>query len=274
MPAQQLILDLAIRYGFQVLGAVVILGAGVLVAWWIGHLTEGPLRRWALEPPMRKLVVRAVRMVVILFTVVVALDKFGFQIAPLVAGIGVAGLGLGIALQGVLGNVVAGLSIIFTKPFRVGEYIEIVGVHGDVAAIELFSTTLVHADRSRIIIPNRKIVGEILHNYGSMRQLHLTVMVPHGSDLPKILAIAREVVTVDPRVLADPAPFVGIERIEIAGVRVGAHPWVRVPDVVSAESDLYQGLAERFRTAGVVVPLPRHEVRLLDAGHDATGIPG
>src|SRR5262245_56055290 len=124
MPAQQLVVDLAIRYGFQVLGALVILGAGVLLAWWAGRLTERPLERSALEPPMRKLCVRAVRILVLLFAVVVSLDKFGFQIAPLVAGIGVAGLGLGIALQGVLSNIVAGLTIIFTKPFRVGEYIE------------------------------------------------------------------------------------------------------------------------------------------------------
>src|SRR5262249_21259958 len=136
---------------------------------------------------------------VLLFTVVVALDKFGFQIAPLVAGIGVAGLGLGFALQGVLSNVVAGLTIIFTKPFRVGEHIEIVGVRGDVTTIELFSTTLVHPDRSRIIIPNRKIVGEILHNFGTLRQLHLGVMVPHGADLSKALSTAREVVTAGPR---------------------------------------------------------------------------
>src|SRR5262249_5629041 len=140
MPAKQLIVDLAIRYGFEVLGAFVIMGAGVLLAWWIGTLTERPLERWNLEPPMRQLIVRVVRIIVLLFAVVVALDKFGFQIAPLVAGIGVAGLGVGIALQGVLSNIVAGLTIIFTKPFRVGEYIEIVGVHGDVASIELFST--------------------------------------------------------------------------------------------------------------------------------------
>jgi small conductance mechanosensitive channel len=125
---------------------------------------------------------------VLLFAIIVALDKFGFQIAPLVAGIGVAGLGLGFALQGVLSNVIAGLTIIFTKPFRVGEHIEIVGVRGDVTTIELFSTTLVHPDRSRIIIPNRKIVGEILHNFGTLRQIHLAVMVPHDTDLAKALA--------------------------------------------------------------------------------------
>ncbi len=264
MPAKQLIIDLAIRYGFQVLGAFVILGAGVLLAWWVGSLTDRPLQRWALEPPLRTLIVRVVRMVVLLFAVIVALDKFGFQIAPLVAGIGVAGLGVGFALQGVLSNVVAGLTIIFTKPFRVGEHCEIVGVRGDVTAIELFSTTLLHPDRSRIIIPNRKIVGEILHNFGTLRQIHLAVVVPHGSDLTSALAIAREVVTADRRVLADPAPFLGVAQIESAGIRIGVNPWVRVPDVVETEAELYQALAERFRAAGIGVPPSRHEVRVID----------
>jgi small conductance mechanosensitive channel len=264
MPAQELIIDLAIRYGFQVLGALVILAGGFLVAWWAGNLTERPLRRLALEPPLRRLIIRVVRLIVLLFALVIALDKFGFQIAPLVAGIGVAGLGIGIALQGVLGNVVAGLTIIFTKPFRVGEHIEIVGVRGDVTTIELFSTTLVHPDRSRIIIPNRKIVGEILHNFGTMRQLHLSVVVPHGTALPGALAVAREVTAAHPRVLKDPAPVVGIAQIEPLGVRLGIHPWVRVPDVVPAEAELYEALVERFGTAGIGVPLPRQEVRLLD----------
>ena len=106
VPAKELVVDLAIRYGFQVVGALVILGVGMLLAWWVGSMVERPMRKWALEPPMRKLIVRVIRIVVLLFAVVVALDKFGFQIAPLVAGIGVAGLGIGIALQGVLSNVV------------------------------------------------------------------------------------------------------------------------------------------------------------------------
>jgi small conductance mechanosensitive channel len=264
MPAKQLIVDLAIRYGFQVLGAIIILAVGVLLAWWIGALTERPLQRWALEPPMRKLIVRIARMTVIVFAAVVALDKFGFQIAPLVAGIGVAGLGIGIALQGVLSNVVAGLTIIFTKPFRVGEHIEIAGVRGDVTAIELFSTTLVHPDRSRLIIPNRKIVGEILHNFGTLRQLHLAIMVGHGTDLAACLAIAREVVAANRRVVADPLPFVGVAQIESTGVRLGVHPWVQVPDVVPAEAELYQALAERWRAAGFGLPLSRHEVRVVE----------
>jgi small conductance mechanosensitive channel len=263
MPVQDLILDLAIRYGFQVLGAFVILGAGFAAAWWVGNAVERPLTRMALEPPMRRLMVRVVRVVVLLFALVIALDKFGFQIAPLVAGIGVAGLGIGIALQGVLGNVIAGLTIIFTKPFRVGEHVEVVGMKGDVHTIELFSTTLLHPDRSRIIIPNRKIVGEILHNFGNTRQIHLAVMVPHGSDLAAVLAMIREVVVANSRVLADPDPVVGVAQLELAGVRVGVNPWVRVPDVVAAEAELYRALADRFAASGIKVPLPKQEVRVL-----------
>src|SRR5437762_10302129 len=242
MDIHSLIVDLGVRYGFQVLGALVILVAGLLVGRWIGRLIELRLRGRAMEPPMRVLIVRVVKIVVMLFAGVVALDKLGFQVAPLVAGIGVAGLGIGIALQGVLSNVVAGLTIIFTKPFRVGEYIEIVGIHGDVAAIELFSTTLVHTDRSRIIVPNRKIVGEILHNFGTVRQLHLALVVPHASDLTGVLAVAHDVVTANRRVLDDPAPVIGIAQIEAAGIRIGVNPWVRVADVSDAEAELYKAL--------------------------------
>src|SRR5881296_4681921 len=265
MPAKQLILDLAIRYGFQVLGALVILGGGILLAWWVGSLTDRPLQRWALEPPLRKLIVRVVRMVVLLFAVVVALDKFGFQIAPLVAGIGVAGLGVGLALQGVLGNLVAGLTIIFTKPFRVGEYVELLSVRGDVSKIELFSTTLIHPDRSRVVVPNRRIVGEILHNYGTMRQLHLAVAVPHDADLAKVLAAVGDVVSRNARVLKDPPPVIGVAQITESGIKIGIEPWVRVVDVGAADAEIYGALVEEFRARRIDLGLARQEVRLVNA---------
>ena len=262
--AAPLLLDLAVRYGFQVLGALVILGVGFMVARWLGELTDRRLARKAVEPPIRMLGVRALRLVIMLFALVLALDKFGFQIAPLVAGIGVAGLGVGLALQGVLGNLVAGLTIILTKPFRVGEHIQVSGVHGDVATIELSSTTLVHADRSRVIIPNRKIVGEILHNFGTMRQVALTVGVPHSADLPLALGTAHGVLTANPRVLRDPAPLVGISEVTDLAIKIKLQPWVRVADVGSVEPQLYEELIEAFRKRGIATPLPRHEVRLID----------
>ncbi len=264
MPVQSLLVDLAVRYGFQVLGALVILLAGFMVGRWIGAAVDKRLERQRMEPPMRMLITRALRIVILLLALVMALDRFGFQIAPLVAGIGVAGLGIGIAMQGVLSNLVAGLSIIFTKPFRVGEHISVAGVHGDVAQIELFSTVLVHPDRSRIIIPNRKIVGEILHNFGTTRQVSVSVTVAQDADLGMVLAQTRDVVMANARVLKDPAPVIGITQVSDGGVKVSAAPWVSVADVGPTEAELYQALVERFRARGFAVPVPRHDVRLLD----------
>jgi small conductance mechanosensitive channel len=261
--AKDLTMDLAIRYGFQVMGAFVILGVGLLVARWVGNLADGWLEKRALEPPARTLIVRSVRIVVMIFALVVALDKFGFQIAPLVAGIGVAGLGIGIALQGVLSNVVAGLTIIFTKPFRVGEYIQVVGAHGQVAAIELFSTTLTHFDRSRVVIPNRKIVGEILHNYGHIRQLDLSIDVAFATDIERALGAARAAVEADPRALREPAPVIVVAGLSGARVTLAVKPWVAVDHEVATSGDLNRAVLERIRAAGIEVPPSRHEVRML-----------
>lgn len=263
MKAMDIVVDLVIRYGFQLLGAVIVLAVGAILARWAGRLVERRSAARGMEPPMRALIVRCVRIVVLLFAVVIALDKFGFQVAPLVAGIGVAGLGIGIALQGVLGNLVAGLSIIFTKPFRVGEYVELVGVQGQVATIELFATTLLHPDLSRVIIPNRKIVGEILHNYGTIRQVRLTVSVPLSTDLGAALVAASDVVARNPRVLAEPAPVIGVAQVTGGAAVIRAQPWVKVADVGAATAELNRALVEEFRTRRIDLGAA-HQIRLVD----------
>jgi small conductance mechanosensitive channel len=265
MAVQTLVVDLVVRYGFQVLGAMTIVVVGVVVARWVGALVDIRLARQQLEPPLKQLIVRVAKVVVLLFAVVVAIDKLGFQIAPLVAGIGVAGLGIGIALQGVLGNVVAGLNIIFTKPFRVGEHIAVAGVHGDVMEIGLTATVLMHADRSRVIVPNRKIVGEILHNFSTSRQLSLSVGVAHPGDVTSLLRGVRDVIMTNPRVLKDPSPVIGITQVTDGGVKLAVQPWVRVPDVGVVDGELYQALLEHLRARGLTAPAAaQHEVRLLN----------
>jgi small conductance mechanosensitive channel len=265
MSAKDITLELVIRYGFQVLGAVVILIVGVLAARWLGNISDRWLQKHVKEPPTRTLLVRILRVLIILLTLLVALDKFGFQIAPLVAAVGVAGVGVGFAFQGVLGNLVAGLSIIFTKPFRVGEYIELLGVHGQVVTIELFSTSLIQLDHSRVVIPNRKIVGEVLHNYGTVRQLSLTVGVSYGANLNAVIAVAREVVSANPRVLKQPTPVIGVGELGASSITIVIQPWIAVVDVVPAKAELYQALVERFRADNIEIPFPLHEVRLLPA---------
>ncbi|MGQ0811420.1 MAG: mechanosensitive ion channel family protein [Nitrospiraceae bacterium] len=263
MPGMDLIVAYLIRYGFQALGALVVLVLGALVARWIGNLTRRWLQRQDMEPPVRTLLVQTVQIVVLLFTVMAALGQLGVQIAPLLAGIGVAGLGVGLALQGVLSNVVAGLSIIFTKPYRVGEHISLLDVHGDVMIINLFSTVLVHPDRSRVVIPNRKIVGEILHNFGTVRQLHLTVRVSYRADLTEALSIVREILSQNSRVLKDPAPGVGISALGDSSISISIDPWTSVADFGVAQGELNRAIIERFRETQVPMPIPQQDIRLI-----------
>lgn len=262
--------ELVIKYGLQILGAIAILAVGVLLARWAGNFTEKMLLKQEMEPPVRILLVRIVKIVVLAFMLVIALDQFGVQVAPLIAGIGVAGIGIGIALQGVLRNVMAGITIIFTKPFRVGEYIEIVGVYGQVATIDIFSTMLLHADRSRVRIPNHKIVGEILHNYGTMRQLNLLIGVGYDSNLTDVLAVLEDVLDQNSRVLKDPAAVVGISQLGDSAINISVAPWVKVEDFGPAQGELYQTLVEHFKTHNINIPYPQREVRHL-GGPTASG---
>jgi small conductance mechanosensitive channel len=263
MSLPNLMLGYVVRYGFQVLGAAVILAAGAFVARWVGAFMQQWLERHDLEPPVKLLLVRMGKMVVFAFALLIALDQLGFQIAPLIAGLGVAGIGIGLALQGVLSNVVAGLSIIFTKPYRVGEHIALLGVHGDVVKIDIFTTTLLHPDRSRIVIPNRKIVGEILHNFGSIRQLDLSVGVSYDTDIDQVLRTVREVLSRHPHVLKEPEPLTGITAFADSAVTVSIKPWVEISHFEAAQVELNQSILERFRRDNIAIPFPQHDVRLL-----------
>jgi small conductance mechanosensitive channel len=259
------VMDFVIRYGFQIIGAIIILTIGAMVARWLGRLTESWLVKHKLELPVRTLTVRVVKLIVFALAAVLALDKVGVQIGPLVAGIGVAGAGIALAMQGMLGNVIAGLTIIFTKPFRVGEYIEILGEHGQVVNIELFSTVLAHVDRSRVVIPNRKIIGEILHNYGAMRQAIMTVGVAYDSDIALVFSTIREVLNNNPRVLKDPAPGMGIASLGDSAININIVAWFALADYGAAQPEIYNTIITRFREKGIEIPFPQRDIRLLNA---------
>jgi len=260
--AKDTMLEMAIRFGPRLLTAILILVAGFIVGKWVSGAFARMLERRELEPPIRALFTRFVWALCVLLFAIMALQNLGVELLPLVAGLGVVGAGVALATQGVLGNVVAGLSIIFAKPFRVGEYIAIAGVEGAVESITLFSTTLMHADRSRVVIPNRKIVGEILHNYGRVRQLDFTVGVAYDTDLDAALAIIREVLAANPRVLRDPAPVVAPLQLGESAVALAVRPWVLVEDQGAAGGEVCAAVLEAFRARGVVIPIPQREVHL------------
>jgi small conductance mechanosensitive channel len=264
--AKDTLIDLAVRFGPKLLVAILILTVGFFVAGWVARAFERGLRRLDLEPPVVQLLTRVARVLVILLFAIMALQNLGVELLPLIAGLGVAGAGVALATQGVLSNMVAGLTIIFTKPYRVGEYVAIVGVEGQVDSITLFNTALIHPDRSRIVVPNRKVVGEILHNYGRIRQAEVKVGVAYESDLPLALGAIGDLVRANPRVLADPAPVIQVVSLADSAVQIAVRPWVSVVDYGMVAGELNISLLAELRRRGVVIPYPQREVRLIGGG--------
>jgi small conductance mechanosensitive channel len=168
-------------------------------------------------------------------------------------------------MQGVLGNLAAGLTIIFTQPFRVGEYVAIVGVEGQVVEIDLFSTKLSHADCSVVVVPNRKIVGEILHNYGHIRQLDMRVAIARADDLERALTAIAEVVKANSRVLREPAAFIGVLTLADASIGIAVKPWVKAPDYVTVGAEINRAMIEKIRAAGVDYPPSERKIRIVSA---------
>jgi len=261
--AKDTLLDLAIRFGPRLFTAVLILIVGLAVSRGVSRWLARVLNRRDLEPPIRSLLTRIIWVLCIALFLIMALQNLGVELLPLIAGLSVVGAGFALATQGVLSNVVAGLSIIFAKPFRVGEYIAIAGVEGVVESITLFSTTLGHVDRSRVVIPNRKIVGEILHNYGTIRQIDVAVGVAYDTDLAMLTGVIREVLEANARVLRDPEAVIQPIQFGDSSVGIAVRPWVLVQDQVSASGEIHASLLEALRARGVVIPVPQREVRLI-----------
>jgi len=263
--AKEKAVDIGIQYGPKMVAAALIMVVGFFAARWAGGLVQRWLAKIELEPPVRALLLRVVRSVVFIVFLLMAVQQLGFELTPILAMAGVAGAGIAFAMQGVLGNLFAGLTIIFTKPFRVGEYVAMVGVEGRVESVELFSTKLSHADMSRIVVPNRKIVGEILHNYGKIRQLDLVVGVAYDTDLNVALAAVDAVLKQNARVLKDPAPVIRVAALGESAINIVIKPWVNVPDFGLAMGEISKAVVEEFRTRKISIPFPQHEVRFLNA---------
>ena len=253
-------LGIAVTYGPRVLVAALMLLGGYFAGHWAAAATGRRLERYQLELPLRALLESAARVLVFGLFLIMALQNIGVELWPLIAGLGVAGAAVALAMQGLLGNVAAGLTIIFSKPFRVGDYVSIVGVHGEVLEIRLSSTTLGHADLSRVVVPNRKIVGEILHNYGGIRQLAIGGAISQYNNTAKVtgptnyLSLLVNRARMQGMVVFDYAPRYpeGVARLVDTGVTLSITPWVAVTDYGAANGEINQALLAAFRNRKIV----------------------
>jgi small conductance mechanosensitive channel len=248
----QVVIELVSAWGLRLLGAIVLLVAGRVVAGWSRRIVRRALVRAQVEPTLAPFVSGLVYWLVLAIVVVAVLGMVGVQTASLIAVFGAAGLAVGLALQGTLSNFASGVMLLLFRPFRVGDYIEAGGAVGTVEAIGMFSTTLNTPDNVKIIIPNSSVDGRMIKNYAAnpTRRNDITLKVSPDDDIAVAIETVRKALAADERVLDQPEPFIGVSEISGASVSLEVRAWCRREDYGALRSDLMRALKERLEAAG------------------------
>jgi small conductance mechanosensitive channel len=253
----------ATTYGLKIIGAIIILILGRIAA---GIARKAVKRMLAKQDPSVVSFAGSFAYVLVLvFAILAALAKFGFQTASLIAVLGAAGLAVGFALQGSLANFAAGLLILIFRPYKVGDFVDVAGVAGTVKEMQLFTTQLATPDNVRILVPNGKIYGDIIKNYSAndTRRVDLVIGIGYSSSIQKAIEIVTQLIQKDPRVLSDPAPQIAVSELADSSVNLVIRPWVKKDDYWAFRFDLTRSIKEAFDQNGVEIPFPQLTVHAI-----------
>ena len=198
------------------------------------------------------------------FVVLAALGQLGVQTTSFIAVLGAAGLAVGLALQGSLSNFAAGVMMIIFRPFKIGDYVEGGGTGGTVKAIHIFTTTLTTPDNKRVVVPNSKMMGDNITNYSAegTRRLDLTASISYDDSIDKAKAALLDLLAKEPRVLKDPAPFVGVLKLGDSSVDFAVRPWVKSEDYGDVSFALTEAIKKRLDADGFTMPFPQQDIHL------------
>jgi small conductance mechanosensitive channel len=249
--------DLLVLYGINFVGALVVAAVG----WWAAGAVDRMTRRALLASSHMDVIVAGflsslARYAVLTVAFVVILQLIGIQATSLIAVLGAASLAIGLALQGTLTNMAAGVMLLIFRPFRAGDSIEVAGKSGTVKDLSLFTTELAGGDNVKILIPNGQIWGAALTNLSAYptRRMSITFTVPLDQDVDKISAGIRSVLTTDRRVLGDPPPTVTISNFRDIGIEISVQAWCRSDDAGALRTDLMSQLYRIIRPAKAAAP--------------------
>lgn len=256
--------EFIVNYGFQFFGAVLILLIGWQVAKWISKAVLKICQRAQLNITLSRFFSNIAKTLVLAFVIIIALGKFGITIAPFIAALSAVAFGSTLALQGPLSNYGAGLTIIFTRPFVVGDTIRIQNVSGIVEEIKLAYTQLSNEDGEVITIPNKQIVDQVLRNSFANSVVETVIGISYSDDPEKIIAIVKNILADNPVVVNNPLPMVGIGNFGDSAIEVGLRYWVptrRYYEILySVNREIYAKLTEQ----GVVIPCPRRDIHIVN----------
>jgi small conductance mechanosensitive channel len=262
------IIKLVTTYGLDVVGAIVILIVGWIAAGWSERAVGRMLGRSSrVDETLRMFFGNMVRYVVLIFTVLAVLDQFGAQTASLLAVFGAGALAIGLALQGTLSNVAAGVMLLIFRPFKIGDYVETAGHGGTVKALSLFVTELATPDNVQILIPNGQVWGSAVENYSAhpTRRVDIVMSIAYDDDIAAAMESCNRVIAEEPRIHAEPEPFIGVAELADSSVNLVLRLWCDASDYWPVKFDLTRKLKERFDSDGLTIPFPQRDLHLIQA---------
>lgn len=257
------VVEFFVNYSFQLVGALIIVLIGMFVAGRVARGVQRLCEKKELDITLSRFIASFVKIVIIVGVAIIALGKIGISVTPFVAAIGALSLGAGLAVQGLLANYGAGLNIIITRPFVIGDTITVQGETGLVDEVHMAFTILKDEDDVRITIPNRHIVGEILHNSAGNKLAETTVGVSYDSDPEKVMSVLHEVLK-QQGVTETRAPLIGIDNFGDSSINFGVRFWIPTESFHEVRFNVNNAIFKALGVAGINIPFPQREVKLLN----------
>jgi len=263
-----MIIDFFVNYSFQVIGAILVLIIGLLVARSVASFLLKLFERKDLDVTLSKFTAAAVKGIIIGFAIIIALGKFGITIAPFIAALAAMAFGASFAIQAPLANYGAGLVIILTRPFVVGDTITVTGVSGVVDEITLGATTLTDEDGVKITIPNKHIVGEIIHNSQEKRIVEEIVGISYDSDPEKAIQIIKEALNEFEDISKEPPPRVGIQKFGDSSIDIGLRYWIPSQKYFKTLYQVNLAVYKQLKARDIEIPFPQRDVHIISRSQD------
>lgn len=260
--------DYLLTYGINVLGAIATLIAGYFVAGWLGRLVNGAVSRIdRIDPVFHHLPGKVVRVAILIFTLIAVLNRFGVETTSLIALLGAAGLAIGLALQGTLSNVAAGVMVLFFRPFKIGDAVQLDGTVYVIDSLGFFICKAHLPDGPLVFIPNSKIWGQTIINLSvtdkDIRRIDESYGIAYGDNIDAALAILNQIALDEPRILQDPAPLIKVDSLGDNSVNILFRVWTSRTDWWTTKLDLIQRCKEKLEQGGCSIPFPQREIHVI-----------
>lgn len=258
-----MVIEFFVNYSLQIVGAILIFIIGIIASKYIYKFIHNLLTKYNIDETLNQFVSNFVRILIVLMMGVLALGKLGISIAPFIAAIGAISLTAGLALQGSVSNFAAGVVLIATKPFKIGDTITIHNVYGEVVEIKLAYTVLINEDKEQITIPNKYMIGDVLVNSYSYRVVEGSVGVSYESDIEKVIEIIKNILCTRNEIDRENEAIVGIEKFNDSSIDVAYRYWVPSKSFFKTQYDVNLQIRNAFIKENINIPFPQREIKII-----------